>query len=395
VRPVGANPLRPDARLAGLRGAIFAGPPPVRLFHLFGIDFTANWTWLFLFALLVYVAYLFFSVRLALSQPVVWALAVAAAVLSVLCLYAHELAHAIVARLYGIPVRTISLFLLGGMAHITRESPSPRAEFLIAIAGPLTSIGVGIVAAVLSWALWSPVPALAVMGLWLAMMNIPIGIFNLVPAFPLDGGRVLRGVLWFAGQDLRWASTVAARVGQVAAMGLLFSGVWILLDGSGGAPGGLWLIMIAWFMYAGAASSQYASAFQESLRRLTVASVMDRDFGRVQAGVSVQAFAEEHLLESPASRLPRAYAVYRDESLVGLLSLRLLGRIPMQTWSQTSIERATLPIESAPAMEPGAPALGALHLILEEGVEHIAVMAEGRLLGLVTRDQLARASATK
>ena len=340
----------------------------------------------------MYVAYsTFASLRVGLSQPWLWTLAVIAAVLSVVCLYAHELAHALVARRYGIPVRTISLFLLGGMAHITRDSPTPRAEFLIAVAGPLTSIGVGIVAGLVSWAVWGVLPAVGVIGFWLAMMNIPLGVFNLVPAYPLDGGRVLRGALWFAGQDLHWASVVSARAGQLAAVGLLFSGVWILFDG--GALSGLWLILIAWFMYAGATSSQYASAFQDALRRLTVASVMDRDFGRVQAGESVQAFAEAHLLEKQPLTSPRAYAVYRDDYLVGLLSLRLLGRIPMQTWPQTSIERAMLPIESAPAMEPSAPALGALHLIIEEGVEQVAVMAEGRLLGLVTRNELARASA--
>jgi len=301
--------------------------------------------------------------------------------------------HALVARAFGIPVRTISLFLLGGMAHITRESPSPRAEFLIAVVGPATSLVVGLVGALASWTLWDVEPRVGALGLWLAMVNIPLAIFNLVPAYPLDGGRLLRGVLWFAGQDLGWASKISARVGQVAAVGLLFSGIWILFDGSSGALGGLWLIMIAWFMYAGAASSQYATAFQEALRRLTVASVMDRDFGRVQAGLSVQAFAEEHLLEKQAMAASgHAYAVYRDDYVIGLLSLRQLGRIPMHSWGQTSIERAMLPIESAPAMEPGAPALGALHLILEEGVEHIAVMAEGRLLGLVTRNELARAS---
>jgi len=376
----------------------FSGPQPLRLFRLFGIQFTANWSWLLLFALLVYVGYTTFrGLRLGFSQVELWSLAVVAAVLSVFSLYAHELAHALVARAYGIPVRTISLFLLGGMAHITRESPSPRAEFLIAIVGPVSSIVIGIVGALASWGLWGPAPAIAVLGLWLATMNIPLGIFNLVPAFPLDGGRVLRGVLWFAGEDLGWASAVSARVGQLAAVGLLFSGVWILFDGSTGALGGLWLIMIAWFMYAGAASSQYASSFQESLRRLTVASVMDRDFGRVQAGVSVQAFAEEHLLDSRAPGAvasgSHAYAVYRDESVVGLLSLKQLGQIPMHSWAQTNIERAMLPIEAAPAMEPSAPALGALHLILEEGVEHVAVMAEGRLLGLVTRNELARAGA--
>jgi Zn-dependent protease/CBS domain-containing protein len=368
----------------------------LRLFRLFGIQFTANWSWLVLFALLVYVAYSTFrGLRLGWPAAELWSLAVVAAILSVASLYGHELAHAMVARAFGIPVRTISLFLLGGMAHITRESPSPRAELLIAVVGPAASLAVGLAAGLASLALWDVAPPVAALGLWLAMMNIPLAIFNLVPAYPLDGGRVLRAVLWFAGQDLRWGSVVAARVGQVAAVGLLFSGVWVLFDGSNGALSGLWLIMIAWFMYAGAASSQYATMFQESLRRLTVASVMDRDFGRIQAGVSVQTFADEHLLEKPTAASPRGYAVYREEYLVGLLSLRQLGRIPVQTWPQTSIDTATQPIESAPSMEPSAPALGALHLILEEGVEQIAVMAEGRLLGLVTRNELARASEAK
>ena len=366
----------------------------MRLFRLFGIQFTANWSWLLLFALLVYVAYSTFrGLRLGWSSTELWTMAVIAALLSVASLYGHELAHALVARAFGIPVRTISLFLLGGLAHITRESPSPRAEFLIAVVGPAASLGIGILGAIASWTLRDIAPQVGALGLWLAMVNIPLAVFNLVPAYPLDGGRVLRAVLWFAGEDLRWGSTVAARVGQVAAAGLLFAGVWILFDGSGGALGGLWLIMIAWFMYAGAASSQYATIFQDSLRRLTVASVMDRDFGKIQAGVSVQVFAEEHLLEKRAPAPSRGYAVYRDDYLVGLLSLRELGRIPMSTWSHTSVERAMLPIESAPAMEPSAPALGALHLILEEGVEQIAVMAEGRLLGLITRNELARASA--
>jgi Zn-dependent protease len=366
--------------LATVRPTVTDPPkqPSLRLFRIFGIQFTANWSWLLLFGLLV-------SVEL-------WSLAVVAALLSVASLYGHELAHALVARAFGIPVRTISLFLLGGMAHMTRESPSPRAELLIAVVGPATSVVLGLIAAAVSWIVWGVSPPVAALGFWLAMMNIPLGIFNLLPAYPLDGGRVLRGVLWFAGDDLRWASAVSARVGQVAAVGLLFSGVWILFDGSSGALGGLWLVMIAWFMYAGAVSSQSATLFQDSLRRLTVASVMDRDFGRVQAGVSVQTFAEEHLLEKSPTLAPHAYAVYRDDFLVGLVSLRQIGRIPMQTWSHTSIERAMLPIEQAPAMEPSAPALGALHMMIEEGVEHIAVMAEGRLLGLITRNELARAT---
>ena len=375
--------------------------PALRLFSLFGIQFTANWTWVLLFGLLIYVAFsMFRGQRAAFSSSELIVLALVAAVLAVFSLYAHELAHALVARAFGIPVRTISLLLFGGMTHINRESPTPRAELLIAAAGPSANLALGALAFALGLAFGDVLPHLGALASWLAIINIPLAVFNLLPAFPLDGGRVLRGVLWYAGQDLRWASTVASRVGQVAALGLLFSGVWVLFDGSSGALGGLWLIVIAWFLYAGAVSSHYATLFHDSLRRLTVASVMDRDFGKVQAAVSVQEFADEYLLADgkrsvgvvPPTPLAHGYAVYRDEYLVGLLSLRDLGRIPMQTWPQTSIERAMLPIDAAPAMEPGAPALGALHMILEDGVEQIAVMADGRLLGLVSRTELTRAN---
>src|SRR5919197_5991840 len=138
------------------------GQPTLRLFRLFGIQFTANWSWIFLLALLVYVAATTFSgLRLGLGPVVLWPLAITAALLCVMSLYAHELAHALVARRFGIPVRTISLFLLGGMAHITRESPTPRAEFLIAVSGPLASLAVGLVAGAASWVLWGPAPPLA------------------------------------------------------------------------------------------------------------------------------------------------------------------------------------------------------------------------------------------
>ena len=373
------------------------GPPALRLFRLFGIQFTANWSWMLLVGLLVYVAASMFRGLLpGSSQEVVWSLAALAALLSVVSLYAHELAHALVARRFGIPVRTISLFLLGGIAHITRESPTPRAEFLIALAGPITSLGIGVLGVGVGLAAGGPAPPVGVLGLWVAVTNVPLAVFNLVPAYPLDGGRVLRAVLWFAAQDVKWGSTVSARVGQVAALSLLFAGVYVLFEGATNALSGLWLMMIAWFMYAGAVSAQHAALVSDALRRLTVAAVMDRHYGHVQAGLSVRAFAEQRLVDTTRAAngepAARSYAVYRDERLVGLLSLRRLGRIPVHAWGQTAIERATIPIDRAPSLEPGAPALGALQLLVEEGCEQVAVMAEGRLLGLVTRDDLARAA---
>src|SRR5207302_1067546 len=185
------------AILATLRSTASEPPrlPTLRLFRLFGIQFTANWSWLLLVVLLVYFGYVTFrDMRMGFSDVELWSLAVIAALLSVASLYGHELAHALVARAFGIPVRTISLFLLGGMAHITRESPSPRAELAIALVGPVTSVAIGLVGVVASLTLWEVAPPAAALGLWLATMNLPLGIFNLVPAYPLDGGRVLRGL---------------------------------------------------------------------------------------------------------------------------------------------------------------------------------------------------------
>jgi Zn-dependent protease len=387
------NSVRSALRLPGRSLSLPVG-------SLFGISFVVNWSGLLLFALVMYVAYVSFgTMRLGLSTPLLWLVALVAAFLSVLSLYAHELAHALVARAFGIPVRTISLFLLGGMAHISRESPSPRGEFLIAVVGPATSLAVGVVGMLLGWQVWTLSPVVAALGVWLAFLNIPLAIFNLVPAFPLDGGRMLRAMLWFAGDDLRWGSTVAARVGQIASLALLCSGIWILFDGSLGAMGGLWLILIAWFMYAGAASAQHATLFQESLRRLTVAAVMDREFGRVEAETTMQAFAAEYLQAQVAGEgpppgrnaVPQTFAVYREDALVGVVSLRQLAEVPPPVWQTTAIGTVMQPIEETAALDPSAPAIGALHLLLEEDIEQVAVMAEGTLLGTITRSELARA----
>lgn len=361
------------------------------LFRAFGIAFTISPSAIGLVGLLLFAAHgLLSSTRLGLPAEAVWALAVVAALLSALGLYAHELAHALVARRFGIPVRTINLFLLGGVALITRESPSPRAEFWISLAGPLASLAIGIVSTFATIWLHDLSPAASAIGMWLAAMNLSLVLFNLLPAFPLDGGRVLRSMLWFAGQDARWATRIATAGGQTVAAALVVAGIWTIVDGRGDAMSGLWLIFIAWFMYVGAANSGHASALQEALRPLTVASIMDRQIGRVPADWTVQAFADGHLLAPRSLAAPRGYGVYRDEALLGLVSMRRLGTIPAREWPQTSVQRAMEPLASTPALEPGAPALQALQLLLEEGVEHVAVMADGRLLGLVTSLDVAR-----
>ncbi len=367
----------------------------VPLFRLFGIQFTASWSWLFLFGLIWYAAEAALALMLpGTDQQLRWALATLATGLAVVSLYAHELGHALTAIRFGVPVKTISLFLLGGMAHLTRESPSPGAELLIALAGPAVSLAFGLVGLILGWLVWGSAPIVGAIGFWLALVNLPVAVFNLVPAYPLDGGRVLRGALWYAGQDLPWASGIAARAGQLGAVGLLFAGIYGLFTRSTGAVSGLWLVLLAWFMYSGAIATHRATVLMERLGRLSVASVMQRQLGRVNAGTTLQTFAEDHLLVPAGAQgsLPsRSFGVYRDEHMVGLVDVQLLQRVPSPLWRETTVERVMVPLGSTPSLAPGTSALRALQILIDEGWELLPVMLEERVLGLVTRADLARA----
>jgi Zn-dependent protease len=364
----------------------------VRLFRLFGIDFSASWSWLFLFAALVYAAGATFEAVLPDHRgPVVWLLGLVAALLSIASLYAHELAHAVVARRFGVPVHAVSLFMLGGMAHSTRESPTPRAELLIAAAGPAMSLAIGVGGFLVNRATEQGAAAVAVVGMWLALMNVPLGVLNLVPAYPLDGGRVLRAVVWFAANDFRSGSAVAARAGQVGAVTLLLAGMLGLFSGQGAGVVGVWLLLAAWFMYTGATNAHRVVLFHETLQTLSVASAMFRNLGRIEADATLESLAEEHLQRTVNDRYPPGLGVYREDRLVGIVGVQHLRQFPAGVWDSVRVEEAMLSIGRVPRLQPDAPAIAALQLLAESGCELVAVIAEDRLLGLVGNTELARA----
>jgi Zn-dependent protease/CBS domain-containing protein len=291
---------------AGARALLSSPPgvPSVRLFRLFGIQFTANWSWLILGGLLVYAAYAFFrGTRYGFSQLELWALAVVAALLSIISLYGHELAHALVARRYGIPVRTISLFLLGGMAHITRESPSPRAEMLIALAGPATSLVIGIVAAIVGMPLWDVVPPVALLATWLAAMNIPLGIFNLVPAYPLDGGRVLRA-FFSRRMDQISATRRAISIGRGFAIAFFLAGY-----------SNPWFFVIGGFLFIAAQREDRSAVFQSVLDTVRLEDIMLTDFATLSPADTL-----EDALEKAVHCLQDDFPVIRGADMVGVVS---------------------------------------------------------------------------
>jgi Zn-dependent protease/CBS domain-containing protein len=375
-----------------VRGA--RGQLTFRLARVWGIELNASWSWILMSLLLVSIAGgTFHSLLVGVPTWLVWLLAVIASLLVVGSLYAHELAHAAVARSFGLPVRSISLFLLGGLAHIRRDSPSPRAELLIALAGPCLSLAIGVLAALVSWVCWQSAPPVAVLALWLAALNLPLAIFNLVPAYPLDGGRVLRSVLWFAGEDVHWGSVMAARAGELLAAGLLLAGIFVLVTQPASAIGALWLMLVAWFLFMGAVNARRAAEFSDSLSRITVASVMQRSPPVLDAGMTVSAFVAEY--PAHATRAAAVYRVVQGEQVVGLVGYAEVRRVVPTRWPSTLIADVMLPLGSTPAVTPDAAATRALQLVVEEGIERVPVMTDGRLDGVVTSADLARAAARR
>jgi Zn-dependent protease len=327
-----------------------------------------------------------------------WTTAVAASLVFLASLLAHELSHALVARTQGIPIRRITLFLLGGMAHMESEPESPKAEFLMAIAGPLASIAIGVASLVIGVSLagigaeldaaQNPVATVRAIGpvstllLWLGPINIAIAVFNLVPGFPLDGGRVLRAALWAATGDLLRASRWASKAGQVVAWSLMLFGVMMAL--SGALLQGMWMLLIGSFLDSAARSSYQRVLLGHALDSVPVGRVMRRQVDWVGPHMAVDAFIRQHLFVSDQ----RAFPVFARHDLVGLVSFQDVRRIPQALWPSTTISEIMTPRDRLVTLPPSASAVNALELLARHDINQIPVIEEGHVVGLVQRGDL-------
>lgn len=361
----------------------------IQLGTIFGIRLAVNGSWFFIFAL---VSWTLAAVQLPQRFPswppgLSWAVGVGTSLLFFLCVLLHELAHSVVALRYGVPVRSITLFIFGGVSQIGRDAPRPRVEFLIALAGPLASLGL----ALLCWGLYlgargrsEPVAAMA---MWLAGINLSLALFNLLPGLPLDGGRVLRSALWFAADDFGWATRMAAAAGQLGAMALLLSGLYLLFAVREGMFSGLWLGLIGWFMYSAASASQQAVGVLESLRGLTVRQVMRTGLELVEASRNLAAFADDHLQRQGQ----HLFVVVDEGRAVGLIGPAELRKIPAGRWPRLSVREAMARLEAASRVRPDTGADEALRALVEAELHAAVVLVDDEVVGVVTREDLWRA----
>jgi Zn-dependent protease/CBS domain-containing protein len=351
---------------------------------VFGIPVRIHISWFLIFILIAWsLAGQYFPERYPHWSPsLYWAVGIATSILFFLSVLLHEFAHSLVSMAFGVPVKDITLFIFGGAAQITREPKSAVNEFIMAIAGPMTSLALalfcalgGLVARLFS----EPLSALL---FYLALVNAVLGVFNLIPGFPLDGGRVLRSVLWALGGDLRTATRWASRVGQLVAYLMIFAGVWRIL-GSGQLDG-LWWIFIGWFLDNAASSSYQQVAVRAMLEGHKVREIMNRECSLLPAGMSVQQMVDEVLL--PTGR--RCFPVLEGDTVRGLLTLHHIKGVPKEAWPSTRVEEIMTPLEQLRSVSPDDELWVALEQMTEDGVNQLPVVEGGRLVGMLGRDNV-------
>ena len=348
-----------------------------------GIRIGAHWSALVMVVLIGWLLGAQVLPGLAPHEPAVayWAVAVPGAVTFIAALLAHELAHSLVARRYGVPVTSITLWTLGGVSELGGEPPHARADLLIAAAGRATSLTAGLVLggiAALLRAGDGPVIAVAALG-WLAVMNVFLAVFNLLPGAPLDGGRILRATLWMRHGDRARATQTAATAGRVLGAVLIAAGAAELL--LWGDAGGLWLAVIGMFVISAATAEATAGSATAALAGLRVADVMTPDPDIGATWLTVSDFIDRVALDSAQTEFP---VIGPGGSLAGVTGVRRLARVPPASRSITTLQQviaAVPPVYVASPDDPAAPLLSRPPL---SGDLPAIVLTSGRIAGIVT-----------
>src|SRR5712692_9644274 len=353
--------------------------------RIFGIPLRIHISWFLVFALVVWsLARYYFPAVLSQSPPwEYWVLGVVAALLLFASVLVHELGHCLVALRYRIPIAQITLFIFGGMAQIRREAPTPKAEFLIAIAGPIVSVVVGLGFWLLA-ALPGAPPTLIAVSEHLRNINLMLAIFNLVPGYPLDGGRVLRAGLWDWSRNFHQATRYSARAGQGFAALLMLFGIYDVLAGL--EIGGVWFLLIGAFLYTAAHSTHRQVSFQESLLGLRVGDVMTTDVVALEAALSLDEAVDNYFLRFGYGGFP----VMRGGRLVGMLSLKELKAIPRERWSVLTVGEVMVPHGFQAEVHPDEPITAAMERMFHDDRSRLVVMDGDKVIGLVTRSGIAR-----
>jgi Zn-dependent protease len=353
----------------------------IKLGRIFGIQIGLHYSWFLIALLIVYsLTSQFHASNPGWGDQVILTVAIATAILFFVSLLLHELAHSLVATRNGLPVREITLFALGGVSQIEKNPTSAKLEFWMAFVGPLTSVVIGLACVAAARLIGQPGsdPWMAMLQ-WLGYINLTLGVFNLFPGYPLDGGRVLRAIIWWktgnADRSTRWA----ARTGQVVAFGFIAVGIFEFFGGAG--FGGLWIAFIGWFLLQAARESDVQVGFAEALQGVRVADVMTRDCPTVDGWLNLQNFVDEKLLRTGE----RCFIVVDQGKLTGLVTPHEVKQVDRAKWPFTTLHDIMRPLEDLHSVTPDTPLQSALETMGRYDLNQLPVVSNNHLDGVLSR----------
>lgn len=331
-----------------------------------------------------------------LSPTRYWAMGAVAALLLFLSVLLHELGHSYVALRYCIPIERITLFIFGGVAHMRKEAPTPRAEFLIAVAGPIVSFVLGMACfglTALAESIQSPtdIQGVVMLGALLGMVNLQLGLFNLIPGFPLDGGRVLRAGLWAWGKDFYRATKQAAVVGLGFGLLLGVLGFAVLVGALMGeldssmASNGSWVVFIGMFLFAAALASRRQAAFRQTLAMVQVRDLMVRTVASIPAQCSLDEAVTQYFQPYGYGSFP----VVDGGQLAGLITVAEIQTVPSAMWPWRQVGQVMRPLSPSLIVGPDVSVIQAMECMAQDGWDQLVVMQDGQIVGLVTQSAIA------
>jgi len=373
----------------------------VRLGKIFGIEISISWSWLIIFGIITWnLASAFSQLHSGWSTTTAVGTAVAASILFFLSVLVHELAHSLVARSRGIPVGGITLFLFGGVSDIQNHPPTPAAEFLMAIVGPLVSLALGIVFILLSGVgitslqvpLQNPEGFISQLGpwtsllLWLGPVNLTLAAFNMIPGYPLDGGRVLRSIIWGISKDYKRSTRWATRIGQLIALVLIINGVAMILGAQipllgTGFSNGLWVALIGLFLNNAAVTSYQQVVIEDVLSDVTVAPIMRADPPTVSPDIHVSRLVDVYIMGQDE----QAFPVLEGEEMVGLVTLDDVRQVPRDRWRNTTVREIMTPRAEVETVELEEEADKAFEKLSRANLRQLPVLQHGALVGMLRR----------
>jgi Zn-dependent protease/CBS domain-containing protein len=355
---------------------------------IFGIPIRLHYSWFLIFALVTWAlaGSYFPSAYPAWSLPTRIIAGIITSLLFFGSVLAHELMHSVVSQRQGIPVRSITLFIFGGVSQITEEPKQPKDEFRMAIAGPLTSLVIGGILFGIYFA-WRNIDTVTVqfitaIAFWLGYINLALGVFNLIPGFPLDGGRVFRALLWWRSGNLRSATKISSNIGRVVGLLFIFGGFWFIFTGYW--INGIWLALIGWFLESAATGSYRQLMLRDILKGHIASEVMSRDCSVVNPNTTINQLVHENILTSGR----RCFPVASNGRVMGLITLHNIKAVPRDLWNVKTVGETMTPFDNLKRVRPDEELSSVLRILTENNINQVPVVQDNSIVGMIGRDNL-------